>query len=197
MQLLDDICSRECREFACAWDNWRGAELVPRRSSVRIEDISNLLHLISVVEVRSPDEAIFRLAGTALCQAMGVELSGLNYFDFTTPEQRGPRAKRTCALVEHPAGSHFQFPVAYKTGRMVPSEVLSFPVWPDDPNAPPQLFGISVALENTHLEGEVDQPDRIAMPEGFQFVDIGAGVPDNSLGLADRPPAMMQLRKVG
>ena len=82
MLLLDDIQTRECRAFANAWQNWRGDNLVPRRASVRIEDISKLLHLVSIVEVISPEIATFRLAGTALCQAMGIELTGLNYFDF-------------------------------------------------------------------------------------------------------------------
>ncbi|MBT3534273.1 MAG: PAS domain-containing protein [Rhodospirillaceae bacterium] len=197
MQLMDDIRTRECHLFAAAWQRWRGADLVPRRSMVQIEDIANLLHLVSVIEVKSPEVATFRLAGTALCDAMGIELTGLNYFDFTTPEERGPRSARTCHLVNRPAGSHFVFPIVYRSGRLVPTEVLSFPVLPEDSSAPPQLFALSMSMEETRLEGTVAETDQLPLPEGFQFVDIGAGVPDADLGLASRPPAEMRLELVG
>ncbi|MDE0945049.1 MAG: PAS domain-containing protein [Alphaproteobacteria bacterium] len=191
MQLKDDIQTRECRIFADAWQRWRGDDLVPRRSSIRIEEISKLLHLVSVIEVISTDMAKFRLAGTALCEAMGIELTGLNYFDFTTVEERGPRVARTCQLVSQPCGSHFLFPIMYRSGRVVPTEVVSFPVLPDEPDAPPQLFALSMALEEMRLEGPAAQPRQLPLAEGFQFIDIGAGIPDDALDLGEREVAKL------
>ena len=197
MQLMDDIRRRECRRFAHVWQGWRGGNLVPQRHNVHIEDIANLLHLVSVIEIVSPHEANFRLAGTALCQAMGIELTGLNYFDFTTPEERDARAARTCHLVDHPCGSHFLFPILYRTGRTVPTEILTFPVWPDNPEAPRQLFAISMPLEDVRLEGPTGESDQLPLPEGFQFIDISAGVPNWGLGLDDRQPAELYQRRAG
>ena len=197
MQLIDDIRRRECRRFAHAWQSWRGGSLVPQRHNVHIEDIANLLHLVSVIEIVTSHEANFRLAGTALCQAMGIELTGLNYFDFTTPEERDARAARTCHLVDHPCGSHFLFPILYRTGRTVPTENLTFPVWPDNPEAPRQLFAISMPLEDVRLEGPTEESDQLPLPEGFQFIVIGAGVPNWGLGLDDRQPAELYLRRAG
>lgn len=197
MQLLDDLTTRECRAFAKAWQSWRGADLVPRRSAARIEDIHTLMPLISIIEVISPEVAKFRLAGTALCDAMGIELTGLNYFEFATPEERAVRAARTCELVAQPCGSHFLFPIAFKTGRTVPAEVLSLPVLPDDPSAPPQIFGISVLMEGLRLEETAAEPNQLPMVEGFQFVDIGAGVPDDALDLAKRPASTLLLKQAG
>ena len=195
MQLLDDIHTRECRAFANAWQAWRGDELVPRRSNVRLEEIARQLHLVSVIEVISPETARFRLAGSALSQALGIELTGLNYFDFTPPEERGPRIARTQNLVEQPCGSHFIFPIAYSSGRTVQTEILSFPVRPNDPSAPPQIFGISVALENIGMDGTVEEPTQLPLPEGFQFVDIGAGVPTSDMHLAERPTASLSRKQ--
>jgi len=193
MQLLGEVRKRECRLFAEAWQRWRGNDLVPRRSSIHIEDIAKLLHLVSVIEIVSQDEARFRIAGTALCQSLNIELTGLNYFDFTTPEERGPRTARTHQLVDQPCGSHFVFPILYGTGRTVPTEILTFPVWPDDHSAPRQLFAIAMPLEDVRLEGPAETPDQLPLPEGFQFIDIGAGVPDDSLALNDRPPALFPM----
>lgn len=116
LQLFDDIHTGECRAFACAWQAWRGTDVAPKQSSVHIEDIARELHQVSVIEVISPEIARFRLAGTTLSQAMGIELTDLNYFDLTTPEGRGPRLARTLNLVAQPCGSHFVFPIAYSSG---------------------------------------------------------------------------------
>ncbi len=169
MQLIDDIRRRECRRFAHAWQSWRGGSLVPQRHNVHIEDIANLLHLVSVIEIVSPHEANFRLAGTVLCQAMGIELTGLNYFDFTTPEERDARAARTCHLVDHPCRSHFLFPILYRTGRTVPTEILTFPVWPDNPQgAAPAIRNFNAARGRT--PGGSDGRIRpVALARGFSI----------------------------
>ncbi|MDP6831780.1 MAG: PAS domain-containing protein [Alphaproteobacteria bacterium] len=195
MHLMDDIRTKECQIFAKAWQRWRGASLVPRRSGVRIEEISRLLHLLSVVELVSPEIANFRLAGTSLCEGMGLELTGRNYFDFTTPEARGPRVARTNQLVKHPCGSHFIFPIEYSSGRIVPAEVLSLPVLPNNPSEPPQIFAMSVSLQDMRLDGPRSAPTELPEADGFQFVDIGAGVPDDSLDLTDRAPASLLLKQ--
>jgi len=191
VQLLDDIQTRECRAFAKAWQNWRGGETVPRRADVRLEDIGRLLQLVSVIEVVSQELARFRIAGTALCEALGFELTGLNFFDFATPEARAPGIARTHQVAGQPCGSHYLLSITYSSGRTVPTEIVSFPVWPDDPSAPPQIFGLSMALEEMRLEGPASESNQLFRGEGFRFIDIGAGVPDPALKLAERPPASL------
>jgi hypothetical protein len=190
MQLLDDIRTPECRAFAEAWQGWRGAELVPRRAAVRIEEIGKLLPLITVLELVSEDSAIFRLAGTDLFDALGIDLTGLDFYAMTTPETRAIRVARTIQAGQRPCGTHYLHPIVYQSGRTVPSEVVSLPVWPDDPTDPPQFFSISMALDETKLDGTVAEPRQLPIGDGYQFVDIGAGVPDEDLNLADRPPAV-------
>lgn len=189
MQLLEDIKTAECRAFAEAWQRWRGAELVPRRSAVRIEEITKLLPLLSVLEVASPEVASIRLAGTALCEAMGVELTGLNYYDMTDPEDRVLRMARTRKLVELPCASHYMHVVVYKSGRSILTEGLAMPVWPNDASHPPQFFAVWMPLEETRFEGTVADPTTMKTAESFQFVDIGAGIPDPNLNLDNRPAA--------
>ena len=43
--------------------------------------------------------------------------------------------------------------------------------------------------------GAVAEPNRLPLVDGFQFVDIGAGVPDPGLDLAGRPSASFVLQK--
>ena len=116
LQLFDDIHTGECRAFACAWQAWRGTDVAPKQSSVHIEDIARELHQVSVIELISLEIARFRLGNTTLSKAMDIALTGLNYFDLTTPEERGPRVARTLNLVAQPCGSQFIFPIAYSSG---------------------------------------------------------------------------------
>ena len=197
MRRLDDIDTPECRAFSEAWQGWRGTDLVPRRSDARIEEISKLLPLVSIVELISTELAIFRLAGTALCDAMGVELTGLNYFDLTRPETRARRVARTCQFVAHPCGGQVLYPIAYSSGRRVTTQVLSLPIRSNDPSAPPQIFAISVPLEDMRLAGPAVESNQLPMGEDFHFIDIGAGVPDASLNLADQPPATSFAKRAG
>ncbi|MDA1098839.1 MAG: PAS domain-containing protein [Proteobacteria bacterium] len=187
MLFLDDIHTPECRAFAEAWQVWRGADLAPRRSTVRIEDIPKLLPQISVLEIISPERAEFRLAGTALCAAMGIELTGLNYFDLTAPETRPRRVARTRRIVLHPCGAHVLYPIVHRSGRTVLTEVLSLPVWPNEPAAPLQIFAISVPMEDMRLEEPAAEPKQLPRGEGFHFIDIGAGVPDADLNPTAQP----------
>jgi hypothetical protein len=189
VQLLDDIRTPECRAFAEAWQGWRGAELVPRRAQVRLEDIVKILPMVSVVEITSPEVATIRLFGTALYDAMGVDLTGLNFFDMITPEFRALRVARTCQSASQPCGSLYTRCMVYQSGRAVLTEGLALPVMPNDPSAGPQNFVVSMALDDPRMDGGAADPGQLPMPENFRFVDIGAGVPDLSLGLADQPPA--------
>jgi len=195
MQLLDDIKTRECRAFALAWQDWRGAELVPRRAQVQIDQIKKLLPMLVVLEIVSPELAWFRLAGTAITEVMGADLTGKNYFDMVAPETRDLGVARTCQAAAQPCGSHFIHPIVHQSGRTVPTEVLSLPVLPNDPAAPPQFFTISVQLEDSRLEGSASEQNQFPVIEGYQFVDIGAGVPDPGLNLADRPPATLNIER--
>ncbi len=189
MRLLDDIHSEACHDFALAWQNWRGSAIAPRRASVRIDDIQKELPHVSVVEVISADLCKFCVAGTALCEAVGMELTGENYYDFTAPEARPLRVARTSHMAGMPCGCHFVFPILYRSGKVVPTEVLSLPVLPNDLSAPRQIFTIAIPMEQTRLMGPHDNPLQFPEAEGFRFIDVGAGVPDDHLNLSERAAA--------
>ncbi|MFP6774168.1 MAG: PAS domain-containing protein [Alphaproteobacteria bacterium] len=191
MRQLDDIYCEACHNFALAWQNWRGSAIAPHRASVRIDDIQRELPYVSVVEVISEDMCKFRIAGTALCEAVGIELTGKNYYDFTTPEARQLRVVRTKQIAGLPCGCHFVFPILYRSGEIIPTEVLSLPVLPDNPDAAPQIFTIAMPMKQTHLMDPHDTPLKMPEAEGFHFIDVGAGVPDDHLKLFERPAATL------
>lgn len=98
---------------------------------------------------------------------------------------------RTKQIAGLPCGCHFVFPILYRSGEIIPTEVLSLPVLPDNPDAAPQIFTIAMPMKQTHLMDPHDTPLKMPEAEGFHFIDVGAGVPDDHLKLFERPAATL------
>lgn len=191
MQLNDTMHTKECLALANAWQRWRGDKLLPRRAQVRIEEIKPLLPGITILELRSTDELIFRLAGTKISETLGVELTGRNYVDFAPPQDRARRVGRAMWQGRQPCGAYFLLPIPFASGRVVMSEVLSLPTLPNENGGPMQLINMNCALDDTTLQVPLADPDRFSTAVDFRFVDIGGGTPDATLGLADLPPELL------
>ncbi|MDP6345024.1 MAG: PAS domain-containing protein [Alphaproteobacteria bacterium] len=177
MQLPSQLRTDACQALAGAWQNWRGDDLVPQRTQVRIEDIKSWLPNIVVLELRSRREVIFRLAGTRIVESLGVELTGRNYLEFSHPEERATRAERMHQLGQWPCGAHIQMSVTFVSGRSVPSEALTLPVRPAGRGQPIQLFAMIMALEDTTSQWPAADSRHFPTADEGCFVDIGAGAP--------------------
>ncbi|MBC8239061.1 MAG: PAS domain-containing protein [Alphaproteobacteria bacterium] len=191
MQLMDIIRTDQCRALATAWQRWRGDDLLPRRADMRIAEITPLLPGITVLELRSTEEIVFRLAGTKIAEIMGIELTGRNYVDFAAPPDRKGRAERAMWQGRQPCGAIFLLPIPYSSGRVVVSEVLSLPTLPNKPGEPMQLLAINWPLDDTPRHLSPADPNGFNKSADFRFVDIGAGTPDAALQLSDLPPALL------
>lgn len=185
MELLDTIRTAECRSLAKAWQRWRDGNLLPRRDHIKIGEIKRLLPGITILELHSADELIFRLAGTMITETLGIELTGRNYLDFAPKKDRARRGGRAMAQGRQPCGALFLLPIPFPSGRVVPTEVLSLPCLPKNDGEPIQLITMNCALDSTTLLSPAANPERFSTANEFRFVDIGAGTPDASSGLAD------------
>ncbi|MBT4486784.1 MAG: PAS domain-containing protein, partial [Rhodospirillaceae bacterium] len=170
-----------------AWRSWRAEGVLPRRASMRIEDIKALLPGIAILELNSPDELVFRLAGTMMSETLGFELTGANYLDFAPPSDKANRAARAMRQGQQPCGAHFILPMPFSSGRVVMSEVLSLPILPNEDGRAMQLITMNSALEDTKAKLPTAHSKRFAMADEFRFVDIGAGTPEAKLGLTELP----------
>lgn len=182
MDLLETQC---CRDFALAWNLWRGEAIAPRRRNLSLEDIARWLPLLSVLEICSEQEQVFRLVGSDINAARGRELTGATLRELSRPEDWPARARVNAAMAAQPCGITFRALFRYSIGDDSVSEYLCLPVYADDPSAPVQLFTIRQPLRNVALQ--LPQRDPETNPVGIdnRFVDIGAGVP--ALGLLPLP----------
>ena len=84
--LRDRLVTPACRDFVQAWVRCRGDAVAPRRGDIELGEIARHLHWLSVLEVRSADEMVFRLVGTAINNTRGRELTGTNLRDLSRPQ---------------------------------------------------------------------------------------------------------------
>lgn len=180
VSLPDDLRSPDSATFVHTWNRWRGGRLLPARSDFDLSSIKRLLPRIILLEIRSPTEVAFRLAGTWITRVLGVELTGRNYLELGNPADRKERADLLFAEVAQPCGAVMIYPMHYASGRAAPVEVISVPVIGDAPTDPPLVFALLTELApNGDVEPLASEVAR-QLPTGRQlrFFDIGAGTPE-------------------
>ncbi len=187
-RLLDLLVTSACRDFVLAWARWRGRALAPRRGRVELSDIARHLHLLSVLEVRSAEEMVFRLVGTAINASRGRELTGTSLKDLSRPQDWPRRSRINVELATVPCGLYFRVLFEYSIGGPVHSEYVCLPVFADGDGAPPQLFTMRQPVENVALKLPQRDPAYNQAGEDNRFVDLGAGVPDIGLLPVPLPP---------
>ncbi len=171
------IRSEDSRTFLRAWHKWRGERLLPHRGDFVLADIKQLLPRLLLLEVRSPTEIVFRLAGTMVRARVGAELTGRNFIDLARPEERAERARLLLAEVAQPCGAVMIYPLAYPSGFDAPVEVVSVPVEPNLPGQPKLVLALFTELFRPVGEVPAEIADHLPSGKSVSFFDIGAGVP--------------------
>ncbi|HEX6957972.1 MAG TPA: PAS domain-containing protein [Ferrovibrio sp.] len=169
----------ESEKFLAAWHGWRGpaphTALLPRRAQVDLVSICRLMPQLAVLEVRGPDKAVFRLAGTEIESQFGAPLTGCNAVKLAPPEQQLQRGRRLWQMVQQPCAAVLRLTVEHLSGRHDDVEIAAAPVLPDEAGAPVQVFAVLSRLPRQRW-GESDPITR-NMTRNLRFLDIGAGLP--------------------
>ncbi|MDA1097511.1 MAG: PAS domain-containing protein [Proteobacteria bacterium] len=166
-----------CQTLAAAWAGWRGDKILPRRSNVRLADITGSLPWIALVDVFSETEIIFRLAGTMIREIMGVELTGRNLMELTDPAHRLARGVRTVQTAHQPCGALWVWNVTFENRNIRPVENLSLPLWPDEDGRPMQNMNVCGMLDTASSPRAINNSQCLASAAQHSFVNIGASLP--------------------
>lgn len=166
--------------FLAAWNRWRGDAIAPKRSEISLADIPGLMRGGMLLDAYSPNEIVFRFAGSLYQEMYGFEFTGKNYIDLTEPDMRALRSSRLWGVVSQPAAAVWTIPNI---------DVLQFigasvPVVPDNPDEPMKIMQMVVMnrelSEASHKE-RAKQRDAVPYSDRFQYIDIGAGKPDSEV----------------
>jgi hypothetical protein len=168
------------RDFIMAWQGWRGpGRLMPKRSAVELGDIKPLLGRVILLELVSEDQVLVKVAGSQLREHAGFEATGRNLRDLTPSEQWPVRLWRMNAAATHPCGAWMvNIDTRTRSGDGVYFETVTLPIEPDGPEKPRLLLSNVAFLGGIYEKRAENGPQLAWLPEGFCFLDLGAGIPD-------------------
>ena len=176
-----DRLTLETLRFAEAWSRWRGGRMLPRRSDMRLAEIKQLLPLVSLLEVRSPTDVVFRVAGSRLRDYLGADLTGNNYVELAPESFRPIRIWRLQQQITWPCGTLFIYPHRFPSGHVAPAEVISLPVEDGRAGKPPMLLSVVTPLTERSEDPPAPGQRQVYFAAEFAFIDLGAGIPDRGV----------------
>jgi len=157
-----------------AWLGWRGDDLVPAVVAIKAEDLGSALGYVSVLEVQSPDRAIFRLAGAWYDEVADRDLVGENYNDLIVEERRSTSRERIWNKASVPCGAVALSKLVRPSGQEVLVRGLMLPVNPSTPQEPMKIYAAVDVLAKAS-QGAGDNISEYAAAYEFDYVDIGHG----------------------
>ncbi|MEL7257107.1 MAG: PAS domain-containing protein [Pseudomonadota bacterium] len=181
----------ELAEFEAYWNSMRRDGDVPMRTDIDPRGIESLLSNAFVAEKIAPGMARMRIAGTHLCDVMGLEVRGMPVSSLIDPEDRDRLADALVELFERPAT--LRLSLSSKGPSRLAGTILLLPLRSD-------LGDISRALGCLVTHGAIgDTPRRFAITDctvtpitsetSAPFIDVAEGSAfDADANVADVPP---------
>lgn len=122
------------------------------------------------------DDVIVRLIATAIVERWGVDLTGKSMFTAHMPMKREDTLFNFNSVIDKPCGLLSVNNTRTSGGRAVVSETLSLPL-SVLPGRPKRLINYSRLIDPME---EDERSEEVAAYEHQEWIDIGAGVPDET-----------------
>jgi len=172
------VTAKACRDLVEYWAGLCPPGTLPRRSQVDPGAILPLLPYLYILGV-ADDGVTIRLAGTALRQLYGLEMTGRDMLDLVPPEHRAARRWRVACAARHPCGMSYIRTHRYPSGATDDLETIFLPLAGEDPAdglRARQFIGIAASTSDRRWIAD-EEPGTLMPPHAFQFLDVGFGIP--------------------
>lgn len=110
------------------WNNLRSDRIAPRRFEIEPSSIASILPDTLILERIDPEVSRFRLAGTRITEAFGVEFRGVNILDLFGNEDRLTLQRQLSISARQGAIGCFAIKAETSTGRAVAFEMTLLPL---------------------------------------------------------------------
>ncbi len=158
------------------WKDVRNSAIVPPAASVDPASIPQLLKDITILDLNTPDEIIYRLAGTAIVERTGMDPTGLNLLTLVPEHSRSFSSKTLFQVAQHPAGLVLEYENILRNGKRAEMESLYLPIQSATPNQM-RLISIHTVVRTIGFEDERPKPEFASVLHKLVWIDIGAGTP--------------------
>ena len=92
------------RERLCWWMSGRGEKFLPTADDVELRSLVELMPYIRYMSWEGDESLVIRVFGSALCEAAGMDLRGVDLFAYGEHENRARDIARLKLLPKHPCG---------------------------------------------------------------------------------------------
>ena len=175
------VLSNPGRQLLAWWLEARGDRAMPEAGDVNPRALVELLPYIRYLSWEDEDRLVFRIFGSALAEATGVDLAGQDMFAFSHDEVGIDRA-RLKQLHEQPCGIVLVRQVFGRAGTQFPCEFMTLPIAPGADGKKRIIGTIVPAVRVEEWTADLIF-DRILTLRRAVYFDTGSGVPDPALGL--------------
>jgi hypothetical protein len=173
---IDNIALRPLCEF---WEEVRGDRLLPEASEIDPAQIAYILKDIAILDVIDEMTIRYRLAGTAISERTGNDPTGGNLIDMVAPDKRQLVSQIMNTIIAHPVGTIATYEDVYQSGKRALVESLYLPLQKVDDSVG-RIVSVHLWKETLTYEQEQPEPVVAAKIRSIQWLDIGAGTPEDS-----------------
>src|SRR6185312_7986667 len=110
------------------WNELRGERLAPKRFEIEPSAIAGNLPDTFILERVNPATLRFRLAGTRICEAFGIEFRGMNLLEFFEEDDVETLQQHIAQIVSQGAVGVFQISAGTANGLSASFELLLLPL---------------------------------------------------------------------
>jgi hypothetical protein len=175
---VPDGVSHRFEAFRAFWERHRRPRALPVFDVIdAMREIGPLIRNTCLVEVRDDPALIFRVAGGAIHEHTGHELTGKDFLLYTPEEMRATRFAIYRNVVDQPCGMTARHPQANLFGAFGCLYALILPVTRPGYTRP-MVLGVWMD-DGQVAEVQTDGAEMTVAPE-FAYIDIGFGMPNAS-----------------
>jgi hypothetical protein len=140
-------------------------------------EIKDILPQVAIAEWIPPDELKYRLAGTGVVDRYGFDPTGRNVLELIDAAERSSMSQNLTRIMGTPCGARSVRQEAYDRDfqQLVEHVVLPLDSGRNDKSILIAATGLLKATDERLASGTLA---RIEPPREFEFIDIGAGVPE-------------------
>lgn len=157
------------------WHSIRSENIAPHRSDLRPAAIVSILPNLMILESKGPATLNVRLAGTAVLECIGREITGANLYDFLEPYLCEKAKIMVDLLRRHPCGMLIHAHMKSRYHAQSVAEIILLPMRSRDGEIS-QMIGSLSSSASFEIPNFIDNR---TFPAHFspQFIDLGAGAP--------------------
>ncbi len=168
------------REMLCWWLSVRGDQQIPSADDVDLRSLVELTPYIRYMSWEGDESLVIRVFGSALCEAAGMDLRGVDLFDFGEYENRQRDIARLKLLPEHPCGAIAFWNITDQNGEPHLLEMMTLPIGPGA-DGKDRIIGTVMPIKKPEDMPEVwdktmDMEKHLDFHDAI-FVDVGHGIP--------------------